>query len=191
MSTRMGPESAGEAGTRAAAGPAIGISTLGDFVRWAGALSAAEPVGSLGGLSGKARAHEGRPDICVGPAGEKKSTVSPRAAPPTLSSTLRFAAARRSSTETLGVPSARCARTCCKPCNGVIFVAAVEGVPSLGLCARADEGAEDCARSCARLVGSTGKLPTELDGDDGTDAAGRHLGEAAADFGRNRSRASS
>ena len=136
MSMRTGAESAGEEGTRAAAGPAWGISTLGDLRRGADAPSAAEGVPSLGGLSGKARAHEGRPDMCVGPAGEKKSTVSPRAAPPTLSSTFRLAAASRSATVAFGRSLSSCARNCCEPCNiGTLFVAAVEGVPSLGLCA--------------------------------------------------------
>ena len=187
MSIRTGPGSAGEAGTRAAAGPAMGISILGDFARWVTSRSACEDVSSIGGWpvhtwSGIARAHEGRPDICGGPTLEKKSTVSPRAAPPTLSSTFRFAAASRSATVAFGRPLSSCARNCCEPCILCTFPAeAFEGVPSLGW---EGEDAEDCARSCARFVGSTGKLPTELDGDECADDATRHLAGVAADFGR-------
>ena len=131
MSIRIGLESAGEAGTRGAA-RATGISTLGDLRRGVTSRSACESVPSIGGWSGKARAHEGRPDMRGGPTGEKKSTVSPRAAPPTVSSTFRFAAA----TVAVGRPLSSCARNCCEPCDiDTLFVAAVEGVPSLGLCA--------------------------------------------------------
>ena len=65
MSMRTGAEPAGEEGTRAVAGPALGISTLGDLWRGVTSHSTWEGVPSLGRWSGKARAHEGRPDKCV------------------------------------------------------------------------------------------------------------------------------
>ena len=47
-------------------------------------------------------------------------------------------------------------------------------------------GPEDRPRNCARLVGSFGKAPAELAGDEAAEAT-RHLEGAAADFGRSKS----
>ena len=83
MSTRSGPTLDPATGTSDAAG-LRGRSVLGDF-------NFGAVVWTLKGSLGGGRAHEGRPESCGEDVGStKKSTVSPRLAPPTACSTFRL-----------------------------------------------------------------------------------------------------